>query len=201
MQFTIATLLAAISAVSAAPAALPSDAPASELKFGIMAIRSASPIHYGQVNASGQKFFIGVEPSAYCPVPPVPAGACPSGKYTSMVGDSSLSLNVMVPGGQRIYIDADGSLSYTQAHSAFMPPGAVTDGFTIGPVQENTLRHISHSKGGFYACPAKKDQAPWKIFVGQPTDAAAPSGSASDCLPFSATAVEFKTEQFGAWQY
>ncbi|KAF3084577.1 hypothetical protein TWF569_006362 [Orbilia oligospora] len=195
MKFTLATLLA--TAVAAAPAP-------SNLSFTMMSLRSASPVHFGSVNASGQKFYIGLEkPSSYCPTPPVPASSCPSGKYTSVTfGSGYSSLNVAVPGGQRIYIAPDGSLSYTQAHSAYIPPGSTQDGFILGPKnKDNGLRPITHKKGGFVACPTKKNVGPWKVYVGQPASKDVPSGCATDCLGFSNQAVEFTSEQFGAWQY
>ncbi|KAK6355158.1 hypothetical protein TWF696_004278 [Orbilia brochopaga] len=198
MQFTIATILATIAAVSAAPT------PAPEAQaYTLMAIRSASPIHYGSLQASGQKFYIGLDkPSSYCPSPPVDPKACPSGKATSIAwGESGPYMNVMVPGGQRLYIAPDRSLSYTQAHSAFIPDGSITDGFTRGEKQENTLTPISHGSDAFLACPTKQGAGPYQIFVGQPTDAAVPSGKASDCIPFAAEGVEFTGERFGAWQY
>ena len=198
MKVTFATLLAAVSAVSAAP--VTSDP--EPLHFTMMSLRSASPIHFGRVEASGRKFYIGIEkPSTYCPTPPVPADSCPSGKSTVLGWSNGPHMNVMVPGGQQIYIDPDHSLSYTQAHSGFIPPGSTLDGFTLGPKQENTLRSFSHVWGGFIACPAKKNVGPWKVFVGNVTDEAAPSGSAADCLGFSNNAVEFTSEAAGAWQY
>ncbi|EPS36364.1 hypothetical protein H072_10106 [Dactylellina haptotyla CBS 200.50] len=200
MKFTLATVITAASVVSAAPTYSSEPKP---LALTMMAIRSASPIHFGRVDASGQKFYIGLDrPSSYCPSPPVPVGSCPSGNYTSISwGQYGPYMNVEVPGGQQIYIAPDNSLSYTQAHSGSMPPGSTTDGFTLGPKQENTLRHIDHKSGGFLACPAKKDVGPWKVFVGSVTDKNAPSGSAADCLGFLNTGIEFIGEQFGAWQY
>ncbi|KAJ5670794.1 uncharacterized protein N7477_006157 [Penicillium maclennaniae] len=35
--------------------------------FSVMAIRSGSPIHYSQMNAAGQKFYLGGQTSSYCP--------------------------------------------------------------------------------------------------------------------------------------
>lgn len=44
--------------------------------FSVMAIRSASPIHYMQMNAAGQRFWLGGETASYCPdqVPDCPPG-------------------------------------------------------------------------------------------------------------------------------
>ncbi|KAF3921984.1 hypothetical protein ABW20_dc0104473 [Dactylellina cionopaga] len=197
MKFTIATILTAAAAVSAAPA------PSQPLALTMMSLRSASPIHFGRVDASGQKFYIGLErPSSYCPTPPVSPKDCPSGNSTSLAwNEYGPYMNVLVPGGQRLYIAPDGSLSYTQAHSASMPPGSITEGFTLGPKQENTLRSISHTSGGFIACPVKKNVGPWMVFVGKVTDKVVPSGHAADCLGFSNNGIEFKSERFGAWQY
>lgn len=196
MQLTFAALLAAVSAVAAAPTSC-------DINFTMMSLRSASAIHFGRVDASGTKFYIGLErPSSYCPTPPVPASSCPSGNSTAVsFGQSGMSLDVMVPGGQRIYIAPDGSLSYTIAHSGFMPPGSITEGFTLGPKQENTLRTITHKRGGFIACPVKKNTGPWKVFVGKVNNTVVPSGHAADCLGFNNEAVEFTSEKFGAWQY
>ncbi|KAF3929143.1 hypothetical protein AA313_de0200311 [Arthrobotrys entomopaga] len=197
MKFTLATIIAAASAVSAAPVA------ETPLALTMMSLRSASPIHFGSVTASGQKFYIGLEhPSSYCPSPPVSPEDCPSGNYTSIGwGTGGPYMNVMVPGGQQLYIAPDHSLSYTQAHSAYMPEGSTTEGFILGPKQENTLRSISHTSGGFLACPVKANQGPWKVFVGTVADADTPSGSSADCLGFSNNGVEFTAERFGAWQY
>lgn len=59
-------------------AALPATPPASNPppNFSVMAIRSASPIHYLQMNAAGQKFYLGGSTASYCPsqVPHCPPG-------------------------------------------------------------------------------------------------------------------------------
>lgn len=36
---------------------------------------------------------------------------------------------VEVPGGQQTYVASSGAVSYTQAHSAYTPPGAIIGGF------------------------------------------------------------------------
>lgn len=204
MQFTLATILAAISAVSAAPATGYGSAPAAPNGFTMMSLRSASPIHFGRVDASGGKFYIGLsKPSSYCPTPPVPASSCPPGNSTviSFGSTGTAGLKVIVPGGQQVYVAPDNSLSYTGAHSAWIPTGSTVDGFSLGKKQSNTLRTISHSKGGFLACPAKANTGPWKVFVGSVKNKDAPSGKACDCLGFSNNAIEFPNDQYGAWQY
>jgi hypothetical protein len=69
--------------------------------FGVMSARSASPIHLQALTARGNKFYIGGgPPSSYCP--PQVGDACPSGNSTVLGGgEETLSMAVMVPGGQR----------------------------------------------------------------------------------------------------
>lgn len=72
MKFTTALPLALPLLASAAPASDPTPNP----NFSVMAARSASPIHYLQLNAAGQKFYLGGETASYCPdqVPNCPPG-------------------------------------------------------------------------------------------------------------------------------
>jgi hypothetical protein len=72
MKLTTTTLALPLLA-AAAPTTQP--APANP-PFSVMAIRSGSPIHYSQLNAAGQKFWLGGETATYCPevVPNCPPG-------------------------------------------------------------------------------------------------------------------------------
>ncbi len=63
--------------------------------FGVMAVRSASPIHYLQLNAAGQKFWLGGRTSSYCPTEVVQD--CPPGNQT-----------VLAPGGNALVRDTAG---------------------------------------------------------------------------------------------
>lgn len=55
--------------------------------FSVMAIRSASPIHYLQMNAAGQKFYLGGQTSSYCP--DLDGITCPPGNQTVIAGGGS----------------------------------------------------------------------------------------------------------------
>ena len=64
----------------------------------------------------------------------LPAGSCPPGTSTSFVttADSDrISMNVVVPGGQQVYVGPDGALGYTIAHSTEMPENAISK--TLAP--------------------------------------------------------------------
>jgi hypothetical protein len=70
--------------------------------FGVISARSASPVHLLSLNANGGKFFLGGTPSSYCP--PNLGETCNSlpGNWTVFAGGiGSLSLGVVVPGGQQ----------------------------------------------------------------------------------------------------
>lgn len=57
--------------------------------FGVMSSRSASPIHLLPMNAAGQHFYLGGEPSTYCPLPD--GKGCPPGTSTAFApGGGSL---------------------------------------------------------------------------------------------------------------
>ncbi|KAI1755747.1 hypothetical protein F4782DRAFT_366816 [Xylaria castorea] len=86
------------------------------------------------INASGGKFYINRNTSTYCP-DGVSGLDCSlySGTGTTLVignGTTTMSLSVSVPGGQQVYVAPDGSLSYTQAHSAAMPANSTVTGFS-----------------------------------------------------------------------
>jgi hypothetical protein len=70
--------------------------------FGVISARSASPVHLLSLTANGGKFYLGGETSSYCP--PQVGETCNDlpGNYTVFAGGSgTLSLAVVVPGGQQ----------------------------------------------------------------------------------------------------
>lgn len=145
------------------PHATPS-APAGPSYFGVISARSASPVHLQSLTARGGKFYLGGPgPSSYCPVEQV-GSACPPGNSTVLAGgDETLSMGVIVPGGQQVYVGPDGALSYTQAHSAYIPEGSVRDGFSREqPAAGQTFGYLNFDTG-FVACPAGEGQG-YQVF-------------------------------------
>lgn len=175
-----------ILALSALVAGIMADSP-----FGIMSTRSASPVHLLPLTARGGKFWLGGPgPSSYCPEQVQPN--CPPGTDTSFVGGTEyLSLNVMVPGGQQIYIAPDGSMSYTQAHSAYVPPGSIRDGWS--KTEGEQFGYLSWSCG-LLACPAAEQGQGYQVFGKVEGKEFGP-----ECLGFNA--LSFNGTGFGAWQY
>ncbi|KAL3435546.1 hypothetical protein BDV09DRAFT_167254 [Aspergillus tetrazonus] len=194
MKLALASSLLPLLA-AAAPTSLPNGAeqPAA---FTVMAARSASPIHFLPLTASGQSFWLGGNTTTYCPLP----SNCPPGNTTVLAGNGG-SLSVVVPGGQQIYVDPTGALRFTQAHSAYIPPGSSLGPFEYIPGPEGSVfGHYMYSgwgASGFMACPTEDNR--WKVF-GALGNATVPSGDVEDCLGFSAIAVP--SELVGqTWQY
>ncbi|KAJ5969020.1 hypothetical protein PENPOL_c003G02723 [Penicillium polonicum] len=189
MKFTTTTL-----ALPLLAAAAPITEPAANPAFSVMAIRSASPIHYLQLNAAGQKFYLGGKTASYCPTQ---VSQCPPGNQTVFAPGGS-SLDTMVPGGQQVYVDPNGALSFTQAHSANIPQGS-----SLGPFNYAADEPWAHyafagwGATGFMACPA--DDNRWQVFAAI-QNATVPHGNVDECLGFSAVALTY-TGDVPAWQY
>ncbi|KAL4898692.1 hypothetical protein BDV59DRAFT_197571 [Aspergillus ambiguus] len=175
--------------------------------FTVMAARSASPIHFLSMNARGGHFWLGGKTSSYCPeqVEEI-GGACPPGKETAFFGERSLA--VEVPGGQQIYVDAHGALSFTVPHSGYIPPGS-----SMGPFEHTPGNPIGHwtykgqGTNGFMACPvpvngtADVQKSPqWQVYAAL-QNATVPSGRVGDCLGFDAMAIQRNSSDAAAWEY
>ncbi|KAL6157122.1 hypothetical protein ACJQWK_07164 [Exserohilum turcicum] len=189
MKFTaaFATLLAAVTAAPTAPRTIGSE------YFGLIAQRSASPIHLSPVQARGGKLYIGGGgPSSYCP-PNIGAENCPSGNSTVFTGGNwTLSMGVVVPGGQQVFVQSDGALGYTLPHSAAIPNGAVLTGFstTSSPLGEQ-FGYLNFYDG-FLACPAEAQG--YQVYGLIPNNT-----YSNDCLSFSALMAPATSP--GAWEY
>jgi hypothetical protein len=215
MKCNALALTALVSAVSAqAPA--PPAAPVPTGYFSVISARSASPIHLLPLQARGGKFYLGgAPPSSYCPVEVV-GDACPPGNTTVLVGgDKTLSMGVVVPGGQEVYIGPDGAMSYTIAHSVFVPEGSVRDQWSReAPATPTQAFGYLHFETGFVACPSAGNATDYQVF-GQVDGAK----FGPECLGFnmlagtfpgSSTSLKKKhrltirtvdVEGPGAWQY
>ena len=185
------------------PTSTPTPTPAPALPpFTLMALRSASPIHFSPIAASGLQLWIGKNTSTYCPTSA--SGAIPCASLDANVtaffppGDG---LYAEVPGGQQVYAAADGALGYTQAHSAATPPGAsVAGGTQTPPTAGQSFGYWTWTGGnatGLVACPSggsgEAGTGPWQVF------AAVAGRDFGRCLGFEAAAVPYDGPF--AWQY
>ncbi|KAK3622136.1 hypothetical protein LTR56_022362 [Elasticomyces elasticus] len=160
--------------------------------YSLTAIRSGSPIHYLPVNAGNYSLFLGGKSAHYCPESVQEVGGCPNTERTNFAGgEGGLSMGAVVPGGQNVYIEPTcGFIKYTQAHSGFILPGSITDGFNF--TQGRSFGTLT-AGDGFLACPDNADGT-WSVH------AVLPNVTMPDtCLGFEAIAT--KDTKAAAWQY
>ncbi|OOQ90322.1 hypothetical protein PEBR_06331 [Penicillium brasilianum] len=181
--------------------------------FGVTAARSGSPIHFLPLTAAGSKFWLGGKSQTYCPdvVP-----NCAKGTNDTIIYAQN-ALDVVVPGGQSIYVDRNGALSFTTPHSAYIPPGSSQGPFKYTPGQSfGTWTYTGQGASGFMACPAPANstvaarhirrQAPsaanrWQVFAAL-QNATVPTGNVDDCLGFEAMAIGLNiSSEHLAWEY
>ncbi|KAL8959439.1 MAG: hypothetical protein Q9193_003699 [Seirophora villosa] len=207
-QTVVCSFLFALGALSS-PITPREDSSNPRVTFGIIAARSASPVHLRPVNANGGAFWIGKETASYCPL--TDQSQCPPGNSTVLAaGGGGASMNVIVPGGQQVYVAPNGALRFTIAHSAYVPAGSAIDGFnaTVGEIN-GSLGHFTFNglgADGFLACPVNADgKGPYQVFANVKglSDKDVPGGCKDKCLGFGALTAPYKADDQSAfvWQY
>ncbi|KAH0282609.1 hypothetical protein M436DRAFT_38143 [Aureobasidium namibiae CBS 147.97] len=156
--------------------------------FGGLAIHSGSPIHLSAINANANSFYLNKPTSSYCPNTTV--SSCPEGKYTYFTpGNTTLSLAVEVPGGQRVYVAQDGSLGYTIPHGSV--GGNQTVSYTGFGLKDSGI-HLQYLDADFAAVPV--GQGVYKVYA-----------AAVEETPRNGTSFAFRVQSvnasFGAWEY
>ncbi|KAI9149041.1 Cell wall protein phiA [Paramyrothecium foliicola] len=171
---TFITALLAAGSAAAAPTTTaytqPSKAPT---KFGIMSLRSASPIHFGQVSAAQSNLFI------HLPDQHATCKGKPQNEATFYVKDGELFLYTPPKAPkQKVYVDrsgmGQGNLGYLTGDQG-LPRNGETKGWKV----END--YISFNGAGLLACPNSIDDA-WSIWVSVGNDK--PAGL-EGCLGFN----------------
>ncbi|WYZ41221.1 hypothetical protein EsH8_V_000116 [Colletotrichum jinshuiense] len=168
-------------------------------------------VHGKPINAYNQRFYIGLDtPSSFCPSSP--HIACPEGDTTT-VDEEFTQLRVAVPGGQAVYIDSDGVISYTAAHSARIPPHSTTNGFyrhVVAPQcsLEEEIHLIRYAMPGpgpnftesnIYACPHSMVPSRWLLeTVWRPREE---DEWAGPCFSLEGLQLQRSEIEVGAWQY
>lgn len=114
--------------------------------FTGLAIRSGSDIQYASIAANGLSFWLNKDTATYTPENvPAHTNATTSTVFTQYLSSDTLSLLTSVPGGQQVYVAADGQLKFTQAHSASTGNGSFVQGFGIAQ------GHLLFENTGFVA--------------------------------------------------
>jgi hypothetical protein len=156
--------------------------------FGGLVIHSGSSIHLSTINANANSFYLNKPTSSSCPNTTV--SSCPEGKYTYFTpGNSTLSLAVQVPGGQRVYVAKDGSLGYTIPHGSV--GGNQSVAYTGFELKDSGI-HLQYLGADFVAVPV--GGGAYKVY------AAAVEGTPKNGTSF-AFRVQGVNATFGAWEY
>ena len=202
-SFIAASALAALAAASP----LPQAGTTEPLRFGGMALRSASPIHFGQINANSGAFYIGKNTTTYCPEDsPATCETCKTVNtnqtiFSYLNGQGRLALDTIVPGGQQVYVtqgdDATGQLAgqlkFTPAHSVATSGPALYDGFSI--VYDGRFQFEGQD---WLACPIDNFNSGYGIWS---QARVAGSNAGEECLGFIWRVVQVGDETKSAWQY
>lgn len=101
-----------------------------------------------------------------------------------------------------MYIRSNGALGYTQAHSASIPAGAYTTGFTFTPGENFGYFSVNlPGSAGLIACPAGPNYSyPYQVFANLKglKDSDVAGGNISKCIGFNALTSK---NAVNSWQY
>ncbi|KAI9898058.1 hypothetical protein N3K66_006418 [Trichothecium roseum] len=175
----VSALLAVAAPAMAAPVAEPAaSAPAAPKPFGIMSLRSASPIHFGQVSAAKGNYFLGLpKQNAVC------EGKNPEAAVF-YIQDSQLYLYTpKTKAVQKAYVDrsgmGQGKLGYISGNQS-PPRNGELKGWKV-----DKNNYLTFNGSSLIACPKSIDNA-WSIWVS--AGVSQPGGN-SGCLGFSSLTV------------
>ncbi|KAF7114506.1 hypothetical protein CNMCM5793_008810 [Aspergillus hiratsukae] len=160
------------------------------IPFVVRASAPGTPVDNRTMTASNLMFFLNGQTASSCPL----SSGCPPGNRTVLNGDAS-SLNVLVPGGQQIFVTGDGAVHFTPGGSPSIPPGASTGPFS----QAGGAWHFTGlGARDFMACPTADRR--FRVFAAL-RNATLPSGNVTSCVPFVARVIPFVSPQAAAFQY
>ncbi|KAH6663191.1 hypothetical protein B0J14DRAFT_609528 [Halenospora varia] len=147
----------AVSSLIAAASAL--TAPTGPFTSGAW---NPSTLWFGSaIQANGGAFFIGKDPSSYCPeVDGLDCTLFPGSSTVFIGGNNTLSLDVAVPGGQQVFVTPEGAIGYTPAHSTFKPTGSVLDGWDRFQSEAGGAPvPMNFQSNSFLACPVNATES------------------------------------------
>lgn len=151
------------------------------------------------VNACGLRWNVGGPLCTYCPSDVVPS--CPAGTSTVVTAGSSsaaaYAMDVEVPGGQQIYLDASWAVGYTQAHSAYLPSGSLQGGLVAYAGDSGGLVNLNSGGWGWAVCAPTGTNSGYTLYAANSTNQAALAG----CTPVNLKVAAQASGTVGAWQY
>jgi len=120
-----------------------------------------------------------------------------AGNYTAFDYNPSgkaVSLDVEAPGGQLVYVEEDGALGFTRAHSASIRAGASLTEFEYTPQSSSgAVGKLEFNKKIFAACPTLTENV-YQLYA-----TGASGYNRSDCID-----IAFGTAKYtgpAAWEY
>ncbi|KAG4434855.1 hypothetical protein IFR05_009649 [Cadophora sp. M221] len=152
-MFTKATIISALAGLAIAAPYHPTLAPNPNI-FSVTINRSGSPIQFAGVSAKGYNFNVNNCTGTFCPSGVTDCSTVGNTTVFAYNPDSqTLSMDAIVPGGQRAFIRKDGSLGFTVPHSGAIPEGASTGPFQFTPQEiDGTVGKLLFATRGFNAC-------------------------------------------------
>ncbi|KAI9733651.1 MAG: hypothetical protein M1834_003253 [Cirrosporium novae-zelandiae] len=151
--------------------------------FAVMALRSASPIHFGQVNANGNRFWIYKSTATWCPGE-FGAEGINCSTYNNATAfiffNERVNMDVAVSGGQMVYVAPTGELGYTHAFTADIPIGSTTTGFTYTSAGGSAVLGYFSTPVGLSAC--EQSDGTWKVYGAPPNP---PLSNGTVCLGYT----------------
>ncbi|KAB5557840.1 carbohydrate-binding module family 52 protein [Coniochaeta sp. 2T2.1] len=166
--------------------------------FTLTASNPGLPIDGKAVTACGQHWSIDGETCSYCPSQQV-GSACPAGNITAMfASEGRAAMDTMVPGGQGVYLDPYWNVGYTQAHSAYIPPGSTVEGLVA--YNGGGFVNLNGNGYGWAACPPTASGgggSAWNLVAKNATNAA----TLANCYGVNLKVNVLPKGTYGAWQY
>lgn len=166
--------------------------------FTLTASNPALPVDGRPVTACGQHWSIDGQTCSYCP--DQVGSSCPAGNATVIVAsEGSAAMDVMVPGGQVVYLDPYWNVGYGQAHSAYIPPGSLLEG--LKAYHGGGFVNLNGNGYGWAACPPTASGggggSGWNLVAKNASNA----GNLGNCYGVNLKVNELPQGTVGAWQY
>ena len=178
--------------------------PANTGPFGLIVAHSGSPIHLSTINANHNMFLVGKPTNAFCPpevarvVNDQGKNVCDSVRNVTAIDVNGLraGMDTVVPGGQQIYLNEDGALSFTTAHTHALGEKDLDFGFHYEKADNAQYGTFKFQGVPWFACP-KAGVEQFQIYANREG-----ARSMDGCLDISINAVDSPNpEGKGAWQY
>lgn len=115
-----------------------------------------------------------------------------------IASEGRVAMDTLVPGGQVVYLDPDWNVGYSQAHSAYIPPGSILTG--LAAYEGGGFVNLNGNGYGWVACPPAASGgggSSWNLVAKNASNA----GSLAKCYGVNLKVHDLAEGTIGAWQY